>query len=110
MDIFKLVYDLLRDERKGKWLLILDITDDARWLLKTHTTSGVVPASGSHDGSTRPLQEYLPQSQHDSVLVTTQSRSIALKLVEERAIIAVEPMDEAHAVALFERKLSTQCE
>jgi tetratricopeptide (TPR) repeat protein len=104
-DIFKLVHDWLRDERNGKWLLVLDNTDDARWLLETHTATGAVPVSGSHDGSTRPLWEYLPQSQHGSVLVTTRSRSIAQKLVEERDIIAVEPMDKAHAVALFERKL-----
>ena len=62
-------------------------------------------ASRSYYRSARPLWEYLPQSQHGSVLVTTRSRSVALKLVEEHDIIAVEPMDEAHAAALFERKL-----
>ncbi|CZR51282.1 related to kinesin light chain [Phialocephala subalpina] len=98
-DIFKLVHDWLRDERNGKWFLVLDNADDARWLLETHM---------SHERSARPLWEYLPQSQHGSVLVTTRSRSVALKLVEERDIVAVEPMDEAHAVALFERKLSTK--
>jgi len=51
---------------------------------------------------------YLPQSQRGSVLVATRSRSVALKLVKERDIIAVGPVDEAHAVALFERKLSTE--
>jgi hypothetical protein len=107
-DIFKLVDNWLRDEKNGRWLLVLDNADDARWLLETHTTSGTVPASGSPDWSIKPLWEYLPQSQHGSVLVTTRSRSVALKLVEERNIIAVEPMDEAHAVSLFERKLSTQ--
>jgi hypothetical protein len=107
-DIFKLVHDWLRDERNGKWLIVLDNADDARWLLETRCTSGAVLASGSYDGSTTPLWEYLPQSQHGSVLVTTRSRSVARKLVEERDIIAVEPMDEAHAVALFERKLLTQ--
>ena len=63
-----------------------------------------MPASGP----TRPLKEYLPESQHGSVLVTTRSRSVALKSVEDYDIIAVEPMDEADAVALFERKLSIQ--
>jgi Tetratricopeptide repeat len=104
-NIFQLVHDWLRNESNGKWLLILDNADDARWLLKPYTTSGAAPASGSHNGSTRSLWEYLPESQNGSVLVTTRSRSVALKLVEERDIIAVEPMDEAHAVALFERKL-----
>ena len=107
-DIFKLVHDWLRDERNGKWLLVLDNADDARWLLETHTTSGALPASGSYNTSTRPLWEYLPQSQNSSVLVTTRSRSVALELVEEHDIIAVEPMDETHAVALFEKKLLTE--
>jgi tetratricopeptide (TPR) repeat protein len=107
-DIFKLVNDWLREERNGKWLLVLDNADDARWLLETHTTIGTVPASGTHSKSARPLWEYLPQSQNGSVLVTTRSKSVALKLVEERDIVAVEPMDQAHAVALFERKLSTE--
>lgn len=107
-DIFKLVHDWLRDETNGRWLLVLDNADDARWFLETHTTSRAVPASGSHERSARSLWEYLPQSQHGSVLVMARSRSIALKLVEERDIVAVEPMDEAHAVALFERKLSTK--
>jgi len=67
-----------------------------------------VPVTGSHNGFTRSLWEYLPQSQHGSVLITTRSRSVALKLVEERDIITVDPMDEVHSVALFEKKLSTQ--
>jgi DNA topoisomerase VI subunit B len=95
----------LRDERNGKWLLVLDNADDTRWLPETHATTKAVSATESHDRSTRPLWEYLPQSQHGSILVTTRSRNIALNLVEERDIIAVEPMDEVHAVALFDRKL-----
>ena len=31
-----------------------------------------------------------------------------MKLVEQRDIITVEPMDEAHALALFEKKLGMQ--
>ena len=108
VDIFKIVYDWLRDEKNGKWLLILDNADDARWLLEAHVTSGAVPASGSQERSTRPLWEYLPQIQHGSVLVTTRSRAVAVQLVEERDIIAVEPMDEVHAIALLQRKLGTQ--
>jgi hypothetical protein len=103
-DIFKLVHDWLQDERNGKWFLVLDNADDARWLLGPRTASGAALSSRSD----RPLWEYLPQSQHGSVLVTTRNRGVALKLVEERDIIDVEPMDKAHAVALFEKKLSTQ--
>lgn len=33
-----------------------------------------------------------------------------MKLVEQSGIIAVEPMEEAHALALFEKKLGMQAE
>jgi len=104
-NIFKIVYDWLRDEKNGKWLLILDNADDTRWLLEAHVTTGAVPVSGFQE---RPLWEYLPQIQHGSVLVMTRSRAAAVQLVEERDIIAVEPMDEVHAIALLQRKLGTQ--
>lgn len=42
--------------------------------------------------------------------MTTRSREIALKLVEQSDVIAVEPMDEAHALALFEKKLGKKDE
>jgi hypothetical protein len=37
--------------------------------------------------------------------MTTRSREATLRLVEQSNIIVVEPMDEAHALELFERKL-----
>jgi len=104
-NIFKIVYDWLRDEKNGKWLLILDNADDTRWLLEAHVTTGAVPVSGFQE---RPFWEYVPQIQHGSVLVMTRSRAAAVQLVEERDIIAVEPMDEVHAIALLQRKLGTQ--
>jgi hypothetical protein len=40
--------------------------------------------------------------------MTTRSREVALRLVEQNDIIEVEPMDKAHAMALFEKKLGKQ--
>jgi hypothetical protein len=37
--------------------------------------------------------------------MTTRSKEVALRLVEPNDIIEVEPMDKAHALALFEKKL-----
>lgn len=42
------------------------------------------------------------------ILITTWSREAALKLVEPCGVIAVDPMDEADALALFRRKLGVQ--
>ncbi|KAL8778508.1 MAG: hypothetical protein Q9203_001929 [Teloschistes exilis] len=51
------------------------------------------------------MSAYLPQSQNGSILITSRSKGIALKLVEENNVIVVEPMAESHALALFEKKL-----
>jgi hypothetical protein len=52
----------------------------------------------------------VPQSQNGSILITSRSREAALKLIEPSDIITVEPMDEAHALALFKKKLGKQGE
>ena len=87
-DIFQLVSGWLRDESKGKWIMVLDNTDNAA------VVSKIFP--------------YLPQSQNGSVLITTRSKSAALGLVEESEIIPVEPMEGEDAVTLFGKKLGTE--
>ncbi|KAF2263124.1 hypothetical protein CC78DRAFT_560967 [Lojkania enalia] len=68
-DIFKLVHDWLLDQRRTKWVIILDNVDDAGFLLEARSTSR------------------------------------ALKLVEWRDLIVVEPMNKEDALALLEKKL-----
>jgi len=97
-NIFQLVYDWLRDARRS-WVLVLDNLDDAGFLSKPCNDRSL-----SNDGS-QPLKAYLPQCQNGVILVTTRNRSAALELVERRDMIAVEPMSEADAVALLEKKL-----
>jgi tetratricopeptide (TPR) repeat protein len=106
-NIFKLVHDWLCD-CKQRWLLVLDNVDDARFLL-----SG--PANGDGQGQTtnaqvirKSLREYLPHCERGSILVTTRNKEAALKLVEQRDIVRVEPMDKAQALALFSKKLEAQ--
>ena len=105
-NIFKLVHDWMHDGKKGKWVLILDNVDDARFLLDAQLDVQGQPGD-SDSRAFKPLREYLPQSENGSILITSRSREAALKLVEEGDIIAVEPMNEAHALALFEKKLAT---
>ncbi|KUL85456.1 hypothetical protein ZTR_06752 [Talaromyces verruculosus] len=108
-NIFKLVHDWLRDSKNGKWILVLDNVDDAHFLI--NRLDGT-QAQASHDygGADRPLREYFPQSPNGSILITSRSKEAALKLVDQRDIIVVEPMDEAHARALFDKKLRKQVE
>ncbi|KAF7942882.1 uncharacterized protein EAE97_006336 [Botrytis byssoidea] len=92
----------------GKWILMLDNVDDASFLVQAQSV-GRDGQRNDHIDNSRPLITYLPQCQNGSVLFTTRSKSAALKLVEQRDIIAVEPMGMADALALFEKKLG-QCD
>ncbi|KAK0724111.1 hypothetical protein B0H67DRAFT_99888 [Lasiosphaeris hirsuta] len=103
-DIFQLVHDWLGDERNGRWVLILDNLDNAGFL-----TASCVVGDGHHadidDTNLQPLIRCLPQCQHGSILVTSRSREAASQLVEDRCIIAVDPMGKEDALTLLQRKL-----
>lgn len=84
-------------------MLILDNVDDANFLVKAPGTNDTRPGNAAN--SARPLIKYLPQCAHGLVLITTRSKKAALKLVEERNIITIGPMDAADALLLFNKKL-----
>ncbi|EAW14376.1 uncharacterized protein ACLA_074130 [Aspergillus clavatus NRRL 1] len=107
-NIFQLVHDWLQDERKGKWALILDNVDDDRFLQQAPLIKKDDVGQDSDQKLWRPLQAYLPQSPHGLILMTTRNKGVALRMVEEREIIIVQPMDQAHAKRLFEAKLGIQ--
>ncbi|KAI9715015.1 MAG: hypothetical protein M1812_006229 [Candelaria pacifica] len=108
-NIFQTVHDWLHDERKGQWVIILDNVDDASFLIDAlKTDHDSMPTNSSRGGESRPLVRYLPKCKNGSVLITTRSNSAARKLVEASNIFAVEPMDRAGALALFEKKLGRQ--
>ncbi|KFY87014.1 hypothetical protein V500_07258 [Pseudogymnoascus sp. VKM F-4518 (FW-2643)] len=111
-NIFQLVHDWLRDDRKGKWVLILDNVDDASFLVKDQSTLQDGQTNGIDSGSLQPLVSYLPHCPNGSILITTRSRNTALKLVEQRDTIVVGPMSKGDALTLFENKLGghTSCD
>jgi hypothetical protein len=98
--VFKLVHNWLRNEKNGRWLLVLDNADDAAALS--------LPASGRDGALPRYFSSYLPQSKNGSVLVTSRTRSVALQLVEESDIIPIEPMNDVSAQALLQKKLGEE--
>jgi hypothetical protein len=53
------------------------------------------------------LREYLPHCERGSIVVTTRSEDAALKLVEQRDVIRLGPMNEGQARALLGKKLGT---
>ncbi|KAK3613079.1 hypothetical protein LTR22_028314, partial [Elasticomyces elasticus] len=88
----------LRDERKGRWLIVLDNADEAGFLIERDSRTG------------RVLFGSLPACEHGSVLITTRSETAALRLVNWSEMIAVRPMDEDHALVLLEKKLGRQAD
>lgn len=54
------------------------------------------------------ISSYLPQNENGSVLVTSQTRSLASQLVEENDIIPIGLMDKAGAQALLHKKLGEE--
>ena len=53
----------------------------------------------------QPITAYLPQSQNGTILITSRNKDVALKLIEEKDIVVVQPMAPVHALSLFEKKL-----
>nr|POE62760.1 isoform 2 of nephrocystin-3 [Quercus suber] len=95
-NIFALFRDWLRDERKGRWVIVLDNADDVDFLFHRDSHNGLK------------LYDYLLRCNHGTVLITTRSSRAAARLVEPSQIVAILPMDEKHAVELLEKKLGQQ--
>jgi len=104
-NIFQLVHNWLRNEAHGRWVLVLDNVDDASFLMEPYSLTQQY--ENSYRNPPR-LLDYIPQSPHGSVLITSRTRSAALRLVEQTEIIPIEPMSEADTIALLEKKLAMQ--
>jgi hypothetical protein len=104
VDIFKLVHDWLRG-CEGKWLLILDNVDNTDLLFEAGDVGQRGQGIDVNGERRQPILAYLPQSQNGSILVTSRSKGVALKLVEEKNIVVMQSMAPSQALALFEKKL-----
>jgi hypothetical protein len=105
------VHDWLRDKKNGCWLLVVDNADDAGVMsaqgsISQQSQTEIGASAGNRRGALQKrLFEYLPPSEHGSVLVTSRTRQAAMQLVEDQDIIPIEPMDSAAARTLLRRKL-----
>ncbi|KAK3614340.1 hypothetical protein LTR22_027819 [Elasticomyces elasticus] len=98
-DLLQLLRNRLRDEGKGRWLIVLDNADDASFLLERP------PAPPGEAQLLRRRIDSIPSCDHGSMITTTRSKREARKLVDESEIVEVKPMSEDEAEALLERKL-----
>nr|POF13619.1 isoform 2 of kinesin light chain [Quercus suber] len=102
-DHLHLLYTWLRDGSKGSWLIVLDNADDAGFLVETPATS-----DANHPMKRR--IDHLPACEHGAMVITSRSKSEALKMVYDDDIVEVLPMNEEEAVALLTSKLKQSSE
>ncbi|KAH8671817.1 TPR domain protein [Tricladium varicosporioides] len=99
VDVLQLVSMWLCDEINGKWVMIVDNADDLNVLFKQtadHNSAQVVHS----------LSNFIPQSQNGSIVLTSRNRNVAFRFTgRDSDIIKVDPMNEAHAIALLHKKL-----
>jgi tetratricopeptide (TPR) repeat protein len=92
-DVLQLVHGWLSDRRNGPWLMILDNVDD----------DGIF-FSDNQDG--KPLESFLPQAAHGTILVTSRNTIAATNLVGGHGdVVQVEPMGEEEALALLHTRV-----
>jgi tetratricopeptide (TPR) repeat protein len=92
-DVLQLVHGWLSDRRNGPWLMILDNVDDDSIFF-----------SDDQDG--RPLESFLPQAAHGTILITSRNSIAATNLVGGHDdVVQVEPMGEDEALALLHTRV-----
>ena len=93
-DVKQLVKTRMSQESSGKWLLILDNTDDIDMLYKK--------AYG--DNGSFALIDYLPASRYGSIIFTTRTQKAAVKQAGNN-IIKLYEMDQVEAKSVLEKSL-----
>ena len=107
-NVFRLLRNWLQDSRHGKWLLILDNVDDAQYLLEPPGISKQETDAAPKAPHQERILDYLPASSHGSILLTSRTTNAALKVVERKSVISVQPMGAYHAVELLKKKLDCE--
>jgi tetratricopeptide (TPR) repeat protein len=89
-DIKELVCRDLSSEEAGKWLLVVDNADDQELIFGSAEKPGI--------------EEYLPESEHGLILLTTRSRQIAVDFAQTD-IIDIEKMELEEAAQFLNKSL-----
>ena len=104
-NMLQLFRSWLWDESKGSWFIVLGNADDVDFLLQPSIATVGKQAESSTGAFRHALFHQFPTCSHGSMLITSRSRPSALRLVEDRDIVIVPPMDIEDAVALLNKKL-----
>ncbi|KAJ6103632.1 hypothetical protein N7486_003854, partial [Penicillium sp. IBT 16267x] len=96
----------LRNENKGKWLLILNNVNNDQLLYSFSVAGKEDPISSRINALIKPLLEYIPRSHNSSIIITSRTRDITLKMANYKDLIKVKLMEESEALELLQRKLN----
>ncbi|CAI7622755.1 unnamed protein product [Penicillium pancosmium] len=110
VNIFQLVGNWLQDEEIGKWVLVFDNIDDDELFRTPLTTSIEGQINIQSNTSAQPPMRYLLRSSSGSIIITSRNKRVALDIVNHKNVIEVEPLNQAEALDLLQKKLSTPAE
>jgi len=105
-DVLQLVHDWLSDGRHGRWLIVLDNIDDDGVFFGdgqggAHSSQAVDAAE-----QCRPLESFLPQQAHGTILITCRNTVAATNLAGGHGgVVEVEPMGEEDALQLLHTRV-----
>ena len=101
INVLQLVRDWLRDEANGKWTMVLDNVDDIEVFYPKRKR-----VRGDSQDIPAPLAAFLPQSHNGSILITSRSKDVAVRLAGSyKNIKEVHAMDRGQALQLLRNKL-----
>ena len=89
-DILNLVKEYLQDDRLGRWLMILDNADDAELV---------------HGSESLRLADYLPKSDHGSILLTTRFQKIGASFTSMQNVLSLQSMTLTESELLLGTRL-----
>ena len=104
-NIYRLVENWLRDEKKGKWICILDNADNHKFLCSLPAARKGPTTQEPPNAPTKPLLEYIPRSQNGTLIITSRSKEVALKMVKFKDLVEVNPMEMPEALELLQKML-----
>ncbi|KAI2669860.1 hypothetical protein LCP963914a_9880 [Penicillium roqueforti] len=93
-NVFQLVENWLRDEKKGRWICVLDNVDDG-FLRSIPAARKDDRMEGSTNAPTKPLLDYIPRNPNGSTVITTMLGSAYRKqgLWDEAEQLEVQVME-----------------
>lgn len=107
VNIFQLVGNWLQDEKIGRWVLVLDNVDDDELFRRPVATGTGDQISIQSNVSEQPPMRYLLGNTTGTIIVTSRDRRVALEVANHANLIEVQPMNDAEALILLQKKLNT---